>query len=140
MLNSGNTMGCGYSPFHGAIRNNRLPVSVKKLYNKARQIIETVNGHLSEQFNIEKNHAHTCWGLCARVFQVDRSRTVYLYQSPFGEARFPNQGLGFPQLAQGHYCKCFEFAFYWLFMSIRNGAINGWPYTVENLEQKRGAN
>ena len=40
-------------------QKKQSPAYLKKAYNKVRQIIETVNGQLSEQFNIEKNHAHT---------------------------------------------------------------------------------
>jgi hypothetical protein len=42
-------------------RNQKKQLSPywKHVYNAIRQIIETVNGQLSEQFNIEKNHAHT---------------------------------------------------------------------------------
>lgn len=41
--------------------------AVRRLFNKVRQIIETVNGQLTEQLQIEINHAHSFWGLCARL-------------------------------------------------------------------------
>jgi hypothetical protein len=42
-------------------RNQRhqLPREVRRTINSVRQIIETVNGQLTEQFKIEANHAHT---------------------------------------------------------------------------------
>src|ERR687886_1468915 len=42
-------------------RNQRMqvPPVVRQTFNCVRQIIETVNGQLTEQFNIEENHAHT---------------------------------------------------------------------------------
>jgi hypothetical protein len=45
-------------------RNQKKQLSPywQHVYNAIRQIIETVNGQLSEQFNIEKNRAHTFWG------------------------------------------------------------------------------
>jgi hypothetical protein len=60
-------------------QKKQLPDSLKKLYNKARQIIETVNGQLSEQFNIEKNHAHTFWGLCTRLCAKLTAHTLCIY-------------------------------------------------------------
>lgn len=60
-------------------QKNQLSDSVKKLYNKARQIIETVNGQLSEQFNIEKNHAHTFWGVCTRLCSKLTAHTLCIY-------------------------------------------------------------
>jgi hypothetical protein len=60
-------------------QKNQLPASLMKLYNAFRQIIETVNGQLSEQFNIEKNHAHTFWGLCARLYTKLTAHTLSIY-------------------------------------------------------------
>jgi len=37
------------------------------IHHTIRQLIETVNGQLSDQFAIEKNYAHTFWGLCTRL-------------------------------------------------------------------------
>src|SRR5262249_13541365 len=48
-------------------QRRQLPPAVARLQNGARQIIETVNGQLAEQFQVEENHAHTFWGLCARL-------------------------------------------------------------------------
>ena len=44
------------------------PKPVGRFYNSLRQIIETVNRQPAAQFNIETNHAHTLWGLCARLY------------------------------------------------------------------------
>jgi len=51
----------------------------KRLHNAMRQIIETVNGQLSEQFNIEQNHAHTFWGLCTRLYTKLTAHTLCIY-------------------------------------------------------------
>ncbi len=51
----------------------------KKVHNTIRQIIETVNGQLSEQFNIEQNHAHTFWGLCTRLYTKLTAHTLCIY-------------------------------------------------------------
>ena len=65
-------------------RNQKTQMSAagKKIHNAIRQIIETVNGQLSEQFNIEHNHAHTFWGLCARLYSKLTAHTlcIYLYR------------------------------------------------------------
>jgi hypothetical protein len=51
----------------------------KKVHNAIRQMIETVNGQLSEQFNIEQNHAHTFWGLCTRLYTKLTAHTLCIY-------------------------------------------------------------
>ena len=45
-------------------RNQHEQVSpeARQLINQVRQIIETVNGQLTEQFGIESNHADSFWG------------------------------------------------------------------------------
>ena len=62
-------------------RNQKIQLSAywKKVYNSIRQIIETVNDQLSEQFNIEKNHAHTFWGLCTRLYTKLTAHTLCIY-------------------------------------------------------------
>lgn len=49
-------------------RNARrqVPPAVRRTLNRARQIVETVNSQLAEQFHIEVNHAQSFSGLCAR--------------------------------------------------------------------------
>jgi len=62
-------------------RNQKKQLSsyAKKVHNAMRQIIETVNGQLSEQFHIEKNHAHTFWGLCTRLYTKLTAHTLCVY-------------------------------------------------------------
>jgi hypothetical protein len=74
-------------------RNQRhqLPPPVKHLFNAVRQMIETVNGQLSEQFNIETNHAHTFLGLCTRLHTKLAAHTLCIYI---------NRLLGKPQFLQ----------------------------------------
>ncbi|MFN2236441.1 MAG: IS982 family transposase [Anaerolineales bacterium] len=62
-------------------RNQKQQLSPywKKVHNSTRQIIETVNGQLSEQFNIEQNHAHTFWGLCTRLYTKLTAHTLCVY-------------------------------------------------------------
>jgi Transposase DDE domain len=59
-------------------RNQHQQVSpqVRRLINQVRQIVETVNGQLTEQFQIETNHAHSFWGLCARLYTKLTAHTL----------------------------------------------------------------
>jgi len=47
--------------------------------NGVRQIIETVNDQLTDQFHIGRNHAHTFWGLCARLESKLTAHTLCIY-------------------------------------------------------------
>jgi hypothetical protein len=60
-------------------QKKQLSAFWKKAHNSVRQIIETVNGQLSEQFNIEKNHAHTFWGLCTRIYTKLTAHSLCIY-------------------------------------------------------------
>jgi len=60
-------------------QKSQLSAAGKKRHNAIRQIIETVNGQLSEQFNIEQNHAHTFWGLCTRLYTKLTAHTLCIY-------------------------------------------------------------
>lgn len=62
-------------------RNQKRQVSpaLQHLINAVRQIVETVNGQLSEQFHIETNHAHTFWGLCSRLYTKLVAHTLCIY-------------------------------------------------------------
>lgn len=60
-------------------QKQQAPPAVKKMHNRIRQIIETVNGQLSSQFNIERNHAHTFWGLCTRLYSKLTAHTLCIY-------------------------------------------------------------
>jgi Transposase DDE domain len=57
----------------------QLPATLSRLANRFRQIIETVNGQLSDQFTIEQNYAHSFWGLCARLYTKLTAHTLCLY-------------------------------------------------------------
>lgn len=60
-------------------QKSQMSAAEKKIHNAIRQIIETVNGQLSEQFNIEHNHAHTFWGLCTRLYTKLTAHTLCIY-------------------------------------------------------------
>jgi hypothetical protein len=57
----------------------QVPPAVRRTFNAVRQIIETVNGQLTEQFHIEHNHAHTFRGLCARLITELTAHTLCIY-------------------------------------------------------------
>lgn len=50
-----------------------------RLLNQTRQIIETVNGQLQEQFHLESNHAYQLCGLCARLYTKLTAHTICIY-------------------------------------------------------------
>jgi hypothetical protein len=60
-------------------QRDRETPEVRRLINQVRQIIETVNGQLTEQFGIESNHAHSFWGLCARLYTKLTAHTLCIY-------------------------------------------------------------
>jgi hypothetical protein len=60
-------------------QKQQLAPETKRLINSVRQIIETVNGQLTEQFHIETNHAYTFWGLCTRLFAKLTAHTLCVY-------------------------------------------------------------
>jgi hypothetical protein len=60
-------------------QQKQLPRPVQRLYNSVRQMIETVNAQLSNQFNIEVNYAHTFWGLCTRLYTKLAAHTLCIY-------------------------------------------------------------
>jgi hypothetical protein len=47
--------------------------------NRLRQMIETVNGQLTQQLNVETNHAHSFWGLCTRLYTKLTAHTLCIY-------------------------------------------------------------
>jgi hypothetical protein len=61
--------------------NQKVQVSayVRSLFNSARQIIETINGQLTEQFHLEHNHAHSFQGLCARLYTKLAAHTLCIF-------------------------------------------------------------
>ncbi len=62
-------------------RNQRrpLPPAVARLLNARRHIIETVHGPLPEPLGIATNHAHSFWGLCARLYTKLTAHTLSIY-------------------------------------------------------------
>ncbi len=60
-------------------QKRQLPTDVAQFLNARRQIIETVHGQLTEQMGIETNHAHSFWGLCARLYTKLTAHTLALY-------------------------------------------------------------
>lgn len=60
-------------------QKKQLPQVIEHVINSARQIIETVNGQLAGQFNIEKTYAHSFWGLCARLYTKLTAHTLCIY-------------------------------------------------------------
>lgn len=60
-------------------QKRQLPVSVCRVFNSLRQRVERVNSQLSEQFNIERNHAYTFWGLCTRLYSKLAAHTLFIY-------------------------------------------------------------
>jgi hypothetical protein len=60
-------------------QKKQIPKAKRRLFNAIRQVIETVNSQLSEQFYIEINHAHTFWGLCTRLVSKLTAHTLCIY-------------------------------------------------------------
>lgn len=60
-------------------QKQQLPSAVAQLLNARRQIIETVHGQLTEHLDIETNHAHSFWGLCARLYTKLTAHTLSIY-------------------------------------------------------------
>ena len=58
---------------------NQPPKAVSRTFNAVRQIIETVNGQLTEQFNLQVNHAHSFWGLCTRLLTKLAAHTLSIF-------------------------------------------------------------
>lgn len=62
-------------------RNQRVqaPAAVRRVLNAARQIAETVNSQLAEQFHVEVNHAQSFWGLTARLYTKVTAHVLCVY-------------------------------------------------------------
>jgi len=84
-------------------RNQKQQVSkhTRYIFNRVRQMIETVNHQLAEQFNIEVNHAHSFWGLCTRLYTKLTAHTLSIYINRLlGNPNFLHiKTLAFPGLA-----------------------------------------
>jgi hypothetical protein len=81
----------------------RLPDMLSRLVSRFRQIIETVNEQLTDQFAIEQNYAHSFWGLCARLYTKLTAHTLCLYLNRLlGNSDWLQiKGLAFPQPVTG---------------------------------------
>jgi hypothetical protein len=79
-------------------QKEQVPDTFKHLHNAIRQLIETVNGQLSAQFAIEKNFAHSFWGLCTRLYAKLTAHTLCIYINRLlGKADFLQiKSLAFP--------------------------------------------
>jgi hypothetical protein len=59
--------------------------ALRRRFNQVRHIIETVNGQLTEQLQIEINHAHSFTqrvpGLCSRVYTKLAAHTLCIYRN-----------------------------------------------------------
>lgn len=60
-------------------QHEQWPEELRRLITRFREIIETVNGQLTEQFGIEHNYAHSFWGLCARLYTKLTAHTLCIY-------------------------------------------------------------
>lgn len=60
-------------------QKRQIQPQVARMLNAQRQIIETVNGQLTEQFGIARHHAHSFWGLCARLYSKLAAHTLCIY-------------------------------------------------------------
>jgi hypothetical protein len=60
-------------------QKQQVSPAYQQLHNTIRQLIETVNGQLSGHFAIEKNFAHTFWGLCTRLYSKLTAHTLCIY-------------------------------------------------------------
>ena len=62
-----------------ANQHAQLPKSLTHLINQVRQLIETVNQQLTDQFHIARNRAHTFYGLVARLRTKLAANTLCIY-------------------------------------------------------------
>lgn len=62
-----------------ANQKQQASAQYKHLHNAIRQLIETVNSQLSGQLGIEKNYAHSFWGLCTRLYSKLAAHTLCIY-------------------------------------------------------------
>ena len=62
-----------------ANQKRQLSPPARRFHNQIRQIIESVNGQLAEQFHIEINHAHSFGGLCTRLMTKLTAHTLSVY-------------------------------------------------------------
>lgn len=60
-------------------QHEQLPAATRQAVTRLRQIIETVNSQLTEQWHIDRNRAHTFHGLCARLHSKLAAHTLGIY-------------------------------------------------------------
>lgn len=60
-------------------QSDQPPKAVSRTFNAVRQMVETVNAQLTEQFNIQLNHAHTFSGLSAPLLTKLTAHTLCIY-------------------------------------------------------------
>jgi hypothetical protein len=63
-------------------RSNQRPqpsAAFRHLHAHLRQLIETVNSQLTLQFHVETNHAHSFWGLTARLYTKLAAHTLCVW-------------------------------------------------------------
>jgi len=77
---------------------HQVAAIVRQRFNGAREIIESVNQQLTAQLHVETNHAHTCFGLTARLYTKLAAHTlcVYLNRLIGSPAWLPIKLLAFP--------------------------------------------
>lgn len=77
---------------------NPLPLALRKSIPHWREICETVNSQLVEQFHLQRNHARSFHGFCARVLAKLTAHTISVYLNRlFGEVEFLHiKQLAFP--------------------------------------------
>lgn len=80
-------------------QRQQVPKVWRKVFGAARQMVETVNSQLAEQFGVEVNHAQSFWGLTARLYTKLTAHTLCLYLNRLrGKADFLHlKELAFPQ-------------------------------------------
>ena len=66
-------------------QNPQQPRHIRRLFNAVRQIVEAVNGQLTEQMNIETNCAFILGTMCSSIYQAHRPHHLYLHQPAFGQ-------------------------------------------------------
>lgn len=60
-------------------QKQQVSQAFRHLHNTLRQLVETVNSQLSGQLGIEKNYAHSFWGLCTRLYSKLTAHTLCIY-------------------------------------------------------------
>lgn len=82
-------------------QRHALPKPLNDAIPRWREICETVHSQLVQQFRIQRNHARSFAGLCARLYAKLTAHTLCIYLNRlFGKADFlPIKQLAFPKLA-----------------------------------------